>query len=197
MELSAALGLATSAGLNAYIPLLIYGVLARYTDWVNLPEGWTWLSDPILLIIIGVLLAIEIVADKVPAVDSVNDIIQTLVRLTSGGLMFASAFGDQTVGDSSVWSEPKTWILLVVGCGIALAMHLLKTTTRPVVNTTTVGVGAPVVSTAEDVFSAGLAASAVFAPALVLVLIAIVVAPAAWLIWRFGASRRRAKQTSE
>ena len=54
-----------------------------------------------------------------------------------------------------------------------------------------------VVSTAEDVFSAGLAASAVFAPALVLVLIAIVVAPAAWLMWRFGASRRRAKQTSE
>lgn len=197
MELSAALGLATSAGLNAYIPLLIYGVLARYTDWVNVPEGWTWLSDPILLIIIGVLLAIEIVADKVPAVDSVNDTIQTLVRPTSGGLMFASAFGDQTVGDSSVWSEPKTWILLVVGFGVALAMHLLKTTTRPVVNTTTVGVGAPVVSTAEDVFSAGLAASAVFAPALVLVLIAIVVAPAAWLMWRFGASRRRAKQTSE
>ncbi|MGV0391606.1 DUF4126 domain-containing protein [Corynebacterium phoceense] len=59
MELSAALGLATSAGLNAYIPLLIYGVLARYTDWVNLPEGWTWLSDPILLIIIGVLLAVS------------------------------------------------------------------------------------------------------------------------------------------
>lgn len=188
MELSTALGLSTSAGLNAYIPLLAYGLVARFTDWVTLPQGFEWLANPVLLAIIAVLLVIELVADKVPAIDSVNDIIQTMVRPTSGGLMFASAFGDQTVNGSSAWSEPKTWGMLALGCAIALAMHLFKTSARPVVNTTTVGVGAPVVSTAEDVVAACLTASAIFAPVLVVVIVAAVLAPAVWLVVRL---RRR------
>lgn len=184
MEFSSALGLASSAGLNAYIPLLAYGLLARYTDFVNLPDGWAWLSDPILLVILGVLLAVEIVADKIPAVDSVNDAIQTLVRPTSGGLMFASAFGVETVGDSSIFAEPKTWGLLAVGFVIALAMHLLKAGSRPIINTSTVGVGAPVASTAEDIVAASLTGAAIFAPVLVVLLLIAVVAPGVWFYTR-------------
>ena len=123
-------------------------------------------------------------ADKIPAVDSVNDVIQTLIRPTSGGLMFASAFGMETVSDSSVWAEPQTWIMLVLGCGVALAMHLMKSTTRPVINAGTVGVGAPVVSTAENVFTASLTAAAIFMPVLVLVLLVVVVGPVVWGMWK-------------
>lgn len=182
MALSTAIGLATSAGLNAYIPLLVYGLLARFTDFVTLPEGWMWLSDPILLTIVGVLLAIEFVADKIPAVDSVNDIIQTAIRPTSGGLMFASALDTQMVADGSVFSDGKTWVLIVVGIAISFAMHFLKSTSRPVINASTVGVGAPVVSTTENVVTAALTGAAIFAPVLVFIILAAFLGVSWWFV---------------
>lgn len=185
MGLSTAIGLATSAGLNAYIPLLAYGLLARYTDIVSLPEGWMWLTNPILLVVVGLLLAIELVADKIPAVDSVNDIIQTLIRPTSGGIMFASVFGDQTVSSTEMFSDPQTWILLVVGFVVALVMHLMKSTTRPVINAGTVGIGAPVVSTAENVAAASLTGAALLAPLLVFILLIPVVLGFFWFLSKF------------
>lgn len=182
MGLSTAIGLASSAGLNAYIPLLAYGLLARFTDIVSLPPGWQWLADPWLLGVVGVLLVIELIADKIPAVDSVNDIIQTLIRPTSGGLMFASVFGDQTVDSAQPFSEPQTWLLVGVGFVVALVMHLMKATSRPVINTGTVGVGAPVVSTAENVAAASLTATALLAPALVLLLLIPIVLGGMWFV---------------
>lgn len=194
MGLSAAIGLATSAGLNAYIPLLAYGILARYTDIVSLPESWMWLTDPILLTIVGILLVIEVIADKIPAVDSVNDVIQTLVRPTSGGIMFASAFSEENmVSSSSVFQDTNTWVWLAVGFAVALAMHLFKTTTRPVVNAGTAGTGAPVVSTAEDVVSASLTAAAIFAPFLVFGVLAIFLLPVIWIVYKVR-SRRKLSQ---
>ncbi len=56
-------GLAASAGLNAYIPLLTMGLLARFTDAFNLPGGWQWLSYGWVIGILAVLLAVEVVAD--------------------------------------------------------------------------------------------------------------------------------------
>lgn len=194
MGLSAAIGLATSAGLNAYIPLLVYGVLARYTDYVNLPEGWMWLTDPILLAIVGILLIIEIIADKIPAVDSANDIIQTLVRPTSGGIIFASAFAEENlVSSSAIFQQTQTWVWIAVGFVVALVMHLVKTTARPVVNAGTVGAGTPVVSTAEDVVSASLAAAAIFAPLLVFIILAIFLVPVMWLITKMRGRRSKHK----
>lgn len=194
MGLSAAIGLATSAGLNAYIPLLVYGVLARYTDYVNLPEGWMWLTDPILLAIVGILLIIEIIADKIPAVDSANDIIQTLVRPTSGGIVFASAFAEENlVSSSAIFQQTQTWVWIAVGFVVALVMHLVKTTARPVVNAGTVGTGTPVVSTAEDVVSASLAAAAIFAPFLVFIILAVFLVPVMWLITKMRGRRSKHK----
>lgn len=192
MGLSAAIGLATSAGLNAYIPLLVYGVLARYTDYVNLPEGWMWLTDPILLAIVGILLIIEIIADKIPAVDSANDIIQTLVRPTSGGIIFASAFAEENlVSSSAIFQQTQTWVWIAVGFVVALVMHLVKTTARPVVNAGTVGTGTPVVSTAEDVVSASLATAAIFAPFLVFIILAVFLVPVMWLITKMRGRRSK------
>src|SRR5689334_24012328 len=83
-------GLAASAGLNAYIPLVIMGMLARYTGVIDLPSGWQWLSNGWVLIILVLLLSVEVVADKVPVVDHVNDVVQTVVRPTSGGIVFGA-----------------------------------------------------------------------------------------------------------
>lgn len=88
-------GLASAAGLNAYIPLLAMGLLGRYTDLVNLPAGWSWLENGWVIGIVAILLAVEIVADKIPALDSVNDTVQTFVRPTSGGIVFGSGFCEE------------------------------------------------------------------------------------------------------
>lgn len=190
MGLSSALALASSAGLNAYIPLLAYGLLARYTDVVTLPEGWTWLQDPILLLIVAILLAVELVADKFPGIDSINDFIQTLIRPSAGGIVFASALADAPVSDGSVFRQADTWVALGIGFAIALVMHLTKSVSRPVVNAGTVGVGAPVVSTAENVVAASLTATAFFFPALALLLLVTVVAMIALVVLKVRALAR-------
>mgnify|MGYP003887483065 CR=1 FL=1 len=75
-------GLAAAAGMNAYIPLLVVGLANRFfPDAMQLPDGWAWLSNGWVLGIVAVLLVIEVVADKIPAVDTVNDWIQTMNRL--------------------------------------------------------------------------------------------------------------------
>jgi uncharacterized membrane protein len=83
-------GLAAAAGLNAWMPLFALGLLDRVVPVIDLPASWSWLSSDVALWITGVLLVVEIVADKIPAVDSVNDVLQTVVRPASGGIAFGA-----------------------------------------------------------------------------------------------------------
>ncbi|GGP76315.1 DUF4126 domain-containing protein [Streptosporangium pseudovulgare] len=187
------LGLSTAAGLNAYIPLLVVGVLANLTDEVRLPNEFAWLSNGWVLAIIGVLLLAEIVLDKVPAVDSVNDMIQTVVRPASGGVVFSATEAAARL-DGSAWMSHNPWLSWVLGIAIALAVHVMKSTARPVVNVSTAGVGAPVVSTLEDAGSLGMSLVAVFLPVLVIVGVAILALFGWWAIRRVR--RRRALRRS-
>ncbi|GAA3426333.1 DUF4126 domain-containing protein [Streptosporangium sandarakinum] len=187
------LGLSTAAGLNAYIPLLVVGVLANLTDEVRLPNEFAWLSNGWVLAIIGVLLLAEIVLDKVPAVDSVNDMIQTVVRPASGGVVFSATEAAARL-DGSTWMSHNPWLSWVLGIAIALAVHLMKSTARPVVNVSTAGVGAPVVSTLEDAGSLGMSLVAVFLPVLVIVGVAILALFGWWAIRKVR--RRRALRRS-
>lgn len=155
--------------MNAYIPLLMIGLANRFLpQLIALPDGWAWLSNGWVLVIIGVLLVIEIVADKVPAVDSVNDIVQTVIRPASGGLVFGSSSGATTVAvtDPAEFFASNQWVPIVIGIVIALAVHGVKATARPVANTVTVGAAAPVLSTAEDFSAIALTVLAVVLPVL-------------------------------
>lgn len=177
LELLTGAGLAAAAGLNAYIPLLVMGLAARF-DWIGLPSGWNWLSNEWVLVIIGVLLVVEIVADKVPAVDSVNDWIQTIVRPASGGIVFAGGIGTETVAvsDPETFFTSGAWVPVAIGIGLALVVHLGKMAVRPLANLATGGIAAPVLSTAEDGASLGLVVLALIAPVLiVLAFIAMIV----------------------
>ena len=172
------IGLAVAAGLNAYIPLLVAGLLIHF-DVVSFGDPFDLLGDWPALVIIGVLLAVELVADKIPAVDTVNDVIQTVIRPASGALLFAGA----AHGIDPEWSQA---LALVLGLATAGSVHAAKATARPVVNVATAGFGAPVVSTVEDGVSVGLSITALLAPLLALVLIVGVV----W--WLVVAMKRRA-----
>ncbi|MFD9942987.1 DUF4126 domain-containing protein [Nonomuraea sp. NPDC059023] len=183
------LGLSTAAGLNAYIPLLVVGVLANFTDRVKLPDGYAWLSNWGVLAVLAVLLLAEVVLDKIPAVDSVNDMIQTAVRPASGGVVFSATSAAAEL-DNSTWLTENPWLSWVLGILVALAVHALKATARPVVNVGTGGVGAPVMSTVEDAGSLGVSLVAIFIPLLVIVLL-IGLALLAWWVIRKVRRRRR------
>ena len=182
-------GLATAAGLNAYIPLLVIGLLSRYTDLINLPGTWAWLDNGWVLGILFFLLAIEFVADKIPAIDTVNDVVQTVVRPTAGGMAFAAGSGSETItveNPADLFTQ-KLWVPLVIGFLISLTVHGVKATARPVMNVATVGVAAPVVSTAEDVTSTGLSLIAIIIPILIIVCLIVMI----WLFFRWRRRRRR------
>ncbi|WP_327045216.1 DUF4126 domain-containing protein [Microbispora sp. NBC_01189] len=183
------LGLSTAAGLNAYIPLLLVGVLARVTDAVRLPHEYAWLSDTWVLAIIAVLLVAEFVLDKVPVVDHVNDLIQTAVRPASGGVVFSATAAAAKL-DNSAWMADHPAVGWMLGIAVALAVHLLKAGTRPVINATTAGVGAPVVSMVEDVGSVGMSLIAIFLPVLVVVALAVL----AFVAWRMLRRVRRFRE---
>ena len=184
MVLVTGLSLAAAAGLNAYIPLLVVGLLARF-DIVPLEAPYNLLASTPVLIIVAVLLAIEVFADKIPAVDSVNDVVQTFIRPVAGGLLFAAS-----VNIGGDWVKIAAIVLGIVTAG---GVHAAKATARPVINMGTAGVGAPVASTAEDLLSTGLSVTAVLAPIVALLLLILLTV----LIVRAISGRRRRRASVE
>lgn len=171
MELLTGLGLAIPAGLNAYIPLLTVAVAQQF-GWIRLEGNYALLGEWWAIALIAVLLAVEMVADKVPAVDTVNDAIQTFVRPAAGGLLVAAA----AAGNDFV--HPVAWVIL--GVLLAGGVHAAKATSRPVVNATTAGAGAPVVSTVEDAAALAMSVAAILVPVLAVAALLGVVALIVW-----------------
>jgi len=191
LELLTGAGLAAAAGLNAYIPLLVVGLSSRFLDWVELPPAWAWLENEWVLVILGVLLVIEVVADKVPIVDSVNDWLQTIIRPAAGGILFGTGTTSETVAvtDPAEFFASNQWVPIVIGIVLALLVHTGKALTRPAANAATAGVAAPVLSTAEDVSSLLLTILALLVPVLAIIALGGVVVGLVALIRR----RRRAR----
>lgn len=198
MELMTGFGLATAAGLNAYIPLLSMGLLGRFTNLIHLPQTWSWLENGWVIGIVAVLLIIEIVADKIPAVDSINDTVQTFVRPTSGGIVFGSGTAAQTAAVTNPVEFARTgqWVPVAIGVVTALVVHLTKTSVRPAANVATAGVAAPVLSTIEDFTSVGLTFIAILIPALVVLILIALIWAAVWLLRRRGRKKRAAPSSS-
>ncbi len=181
--LLSAFGLSASAGLNAYIPLLTIALAARLQpDLMRLAAPFNILTDGWVIAGLTVLLLIEVLADKVPIIDHVNDLIGLFVRPTAGAVLFAASTG--TVS----FLDPR--LALVLGFVVAGAAHSAKATARPVVTATTHGLGNPVVSTMEDVAAFLTSIVALFAPLIIgVAIVAFVVIFAVWLARR--SSRRR------
>ena len=181
LSLATAFGLSTSAGLNAYIPLLVVALLARFTSLVTLNEPWDALSSWWVIGTLAVLLVVEILVDKIPAVDTVNDVIQTFIRPAAGAILFAAT-------TNAIGLHP----VLAAICGVILAggVHVVKAGGRPVVTAATAGVGNPIVSTIEDSVSFVTSVLAIVAPYLVAALIVITLALFTW--WYVRRRRQRA-----
>lgn len=181
LEVLTGSGLAVAAGLNAYIPLIILGLAGRVLDFVQLPAAWAWLENPWVLGILGVLLVVEVIADKVPVVDSVNDWIQSVIRPAAGGIAFGTGAASETavVTDPAAFFSSNAWVPVAIGVLLAFGTHAAKMLARPVLNAATAGTAAPLVSAAEDIGSVLLSFLALLVPVIgavaLLGLIAVVV----------------------
>ncbi len=184
------MGLSAAAGLNAYIPFLVVALIAKYTDFIVLPAAYGWMESWWAIGIGAALLLTEVVVDKVPAVDTVNDAVQTFIRPSMGGLLAAATAGAAEL-DNSAWMAQNPWVGVLLGVVVAGLVHAGKTTARPAANVATLGVGAPVLSTVEDGASLSLSLIALFVPVLVVVALLAVLAALGWLVWRSRSPRRR------
>jgi len=174
------LGLSASAGLNAYIPLLIVALTARFTHLIRLNPPFSTLTNGWVLAFLVVLTLIEALVDKIPAVDTINDVVQTFVRPTAGAILFASS--------SNVIGGIHPVLAVICGILIAGAVHATKATARPLLTVSTAGTANPIVSTAEDVVSAVTSLLSILVPVLALLLILVGV-----LLFFRALSRMRAR----
>jgi len=173
--LAMGIALAAAAGLRAWLPLLAAGGLARL-GVLQLGATFQFLASDKALAIFGIATVIELVGDKIPAVDHALDAIGTPLRPVIGAVLAASVLGTVT--------DPLTGALLgvAVGAPTALVPHVAKSALRAVSTTTTAGLANPALSFVEDAITVVLLIGAVLVPVLVVALVAFTLVVAArWL----------------
>ena len=123
LAIAAALGWAS--GLRLYAVLFLVG-MAGWMGWVELPGGLSLLQHPMMLCASGVMLFVEFFADKIPGVDSLWDLLHTLLRVPAGAALAAGVFGADHATAATVAA--------LLGGALAATSHLAKATTRAAVN---------------------------------------------------------------
>ena len=124
--MAVAAGLGWASGLRLYAVVFLTG-MAGYLGWVDLPSGLKLLQSPLMLGASGLMLFVEFFADKIPGVDSLWDVIHTVVRIPAGAALAASVFG----ADQASWAMAAA----LMGGTLAATSHVAKATTRAAVNT--------------------------------------------------------------
>jgi hypothetical protein len=124
LAIAAALGWAS--GLRLYAVVFLTG-LAGHLGWVDLPSGLRVLQSPVMLGASGLMLFVEFFADKIPGLDSLWDLVHTVVRIPAGAALAASVFG----ADQSSWALAAA----LMGGTLAATSHVAKATTRAALNT--------------------------------------------------------------
>lgn len=149
-------GLASSAGLNAYLPLLILALADRFTTIVELDQPYNLLSSNWGIIILLLILPIELIPDKIPRVDQYNDLLHSAIRPATGAFAFM-AYASQ---NDHLFTVAAMFFGLVIAGGV----HWIKLTARPKIAEGTGGIGNPFVSILEDGIAIALAIVATFVP---------------------------------
>jgi hypothetical protein len=169
LALAAALGWAS--GVRLYATVFLVG-MAGFMGWIDLPQGLQVLQHPGVLAVSGFMAFTEFFADKIPYVDTVWDMVHTVIRIPAGAALAAAALGAD--------NQAMGWIAALLGGSLAATSHVAKLTTRAAVNTSPEPFSNIGVSLLEDgfvVFMLWLAAThpVIFAIALVLTLVLAVV----------------------
>jgi len=193
ITLGRTLGFSVAAGVNLYATVAILGLAARY-GWVELPAQFQVFNNEAVIGAAIVMYVIEFFADKIPWLDSLWDMIHTLIRPIGGAII---AVG--TLGEASPTVEG---LVALLGGTVAAGSHLTKTSTRAVANTSPEPFSNWVLSIGEDVFVVGLGVLALRYPvaalivAVVLILLMVVFAAVIFRTVRRWFSRGHAVATT-
>jgi hypothetical protein len=185
MGLFSALSLSTAAGLNAYIPLLVVGLLARYTNLITLGQPYDILTNPWVLLGLALIAILDMVGDKVPGIDHALHMAGVVISPLAGLVLgLATASGGQI--------DPT--LAGVIGLIAAGATHGTRMAARPVATATTLGTANPVISAVEDIVALIMSVLAILVPALAFLLLLVF----AFVIFRLvrGILRRRENMRS-
>lgn len=181
------LGLSASTGLNTFLPLLLLSAAARFNiAGIELGTRFDWLSSDTAIIVLIVASIVEIVADKVPAVDHFLDSIGTFVRPLAATVATASVLTGADVNPTVA-----AVVGLMIGAPTSLGFHTLKAGTRVASSAATFGCANPILSLIEDAISIFLSLLAIFLPLAVPVALALFV----WLLWLVAKRIRRGTAT--
>jgi hypothetical protein len=180
--LSAVLGLSFAAGLNTYATVLALGVLARL-DVLQLPSGLEVVASTPVMAAAALMYVVEFVADKVPYVDSLWDVIHTVVRPAAGAFLAYGAVGDV---------DPQ-WhtVAALVGGGVALTSHTAKTSTRAAANMSPEPFSNWLLSVTEDVIAFGMVWLIATHPYIATGAAIVLVTLAGFIIWKLSRFVRR------
>ena len=180
--LGIAMGSAWLSGINLYAVVLTMGLLQRF-ELAHLPGDLSVLSNWWIIGLAGGLYAVQFIADKIPAVDSAWDAVHTFIRIPAGAVLAAGAFAH---------ADPAVRIAaLLVGGGVALSSHGMKTTTRLAVNASPEPFSNIAMSVAGDVVAFGSTFLMVFHPIIILMIVAISVVLSIWLVPKILRALRR------
>ncbi|HXG68250.1 MAG TPA: DUF4126 domain-containing protein [Blastocatellia bacterium] len=164
--LAIAMGASWVSGINLYAAVATLGLLGRFAG-LQLPGELTVLTNWWVIGVASALYVVEFVADKIPYVDSVWDVIHTFIRVPAGAALAAASFGD---------FDPAVQIVaLLLGGGLALSSHGTKATARAAINTSPEPVSNITASLVEDVVAIGSTLLAAFFPVLLIILVVIFV----------------------
>ena len=180
VALAAALGIAS--GLRLYAVLFIVGA-SGYLGWVSLPGGLAPLAHPLVLAASGFMCFVEFFADKIPGVDSLWDVVHTLVRIPAGAALAASVFGDS--------SSATMLAAAILGGTLAAGSHFTKAGSRAVINTSPEPFTNWTASLTEDVAVGGLLWLAIAHPLAAAIVVLALVALMAWLLPKAWRAARR------
>lgn len=183
-----AFGLSASAGLNAYIPLLVVSLLGRYTSLIELNSPWDTLTNGWIIGLLVALSAIEFFADKTPLVNHINDAIQTFVRPAAGAIAFAAS--------TQVIDGINPVVALAAGLLVAGTVHIAKAgVMRPAVTGVSGGTANVAVGLVEDVAAISVSLIAVLIPFIIGIVFIPLLALVIWMLWR-RATRNTVQQTT-
>lgn len=175
LNIFTAFGLSASAGLNAYLPLLIVSLLAKFTNLFTLQPPWDALESWWIIGILTVLSLVEFFADKFPAVNHVNDAIQTFVRPAAGAIAFAAS--------ANVITDVSPVLALALGLLVSGSVHATKSlAVRPAVTATTAGTGNIPISILEDILAVFVSIISILLPVLMIFFtVALIILVAYWI----------------
>jgi len=178
--LAATLGIAS--GLRLYAVLFIVGA-AGYLGWVNLPSGLATLAHPLVLAASGFMCFVEFFADKIPGVDSLWDVVHTLIRIPAGAALAASVFGDS--------SSAMMLTAAILGGTLAAGSHFTKAGSRAVINTSPEPFSNWTASLTEDVAVGGLLWLGITHPLAAVIVVLLLIALMLWLLPKAWRAARR------